>query len=272
MDYNISIPDIYNSNKNDDARFELISRQYKINSNSFELIDLPENTIYMIFRFDNNKIYFENNKIWNNELVFRSRNLSLHSKILCNKSDMDVIIDVDIIKSDILLYIRFTPIVDNMYMYANTYNNITLVNFYSGVRFTDRIFITTSDKITDKIIKLQSFNIISFFKVKLISDNLNYSYELKLTHIKNTFTDDILDIDLNYENIYNICNVYFETLKNIKIFMEKNIKYLNDNNIDIPENLKDSDGWKHNIFYTLYPQNFIKKYNIITYYTHTINK
>ena len=125
MDYNISIPDIYNSNKNDDARFKLICQRYKINSNSFELIDLPENTIYMIFRFDNNKIYFENNKIWNNELVFRSRNLSLHSKILYNKSDMDVIIDVDIIKSDIL-FCRFIPIIENMYMYANTYNNIKI--------------------------------------------------------------------------------------------------------------------------------------------------
>ena len=60
-------------------------------------------------------------------------------------------------------------------------------------------------------------------------------------------------------------------VSNIHYLKSKNIKYLNDNNIDIPENLKDSDGWKHNIFYTLYPQNFIKKYNIITYYTHTIN-
>jgi hypothetical protein len=277
MDYNISIPDIYNyknKNNDDDMKFELIQKQYKIKSDKCEFIDLPQNTLYMIVRFDNNNIYYEGNKIWNNQLIFQSKNRSLHSKIIYNYSDTDVIIDIDIIKSNNAMSM-FTPVLQiykkSIYI-IDIYSHITLVNFYSGVRFTDRIYITTPDKITENIIKLQSFNIIFFFKVKLISQNNNYSYELKLSNIKNTFSDEILDVNLNYENHYDIYKIYLETLKNIKIFMRKNIKYIIDNNIQTPENLKDPDGWKENMFYILHPQKFINKYNILTYHAYSIYK
>lgn len=52
--------------------------------------------------------------------------------------------------------------------------------------------------------------------------------------------------------------------------MEKNQEYLMSNKIEIPENIKDPDGCALHMFYQLNPQNFIRKYNILTYYIYNI--
>lgn len=265
MDYNISIPNIYNySDKKNDYRIELFEQEYKIKSNNFITFDIPENTLYMIFIFDNNNIFLDGNKIWNNYLYFKSKNIC--QNMLKNKSDTDVTININIIVSKEKLYLFRSRI--------DTYDNnnvdfISLLCNYSGIHFVDKMYIIVSNKIDDKIIKLQIFNIILFYKVKLLSRN-NYAYELKLYHIKNIFTDDDIHINLDYRNIYDILKIYLETKKNIKIFMEKNIEYLINNKIEIPENIKDPDGWNEHMFYQLNPQNFIRKYNIITYYIYNI--
>lgn len=265
MEYNISIPDIYNNNdKKNDSRIELIQQEYKIKSNNFITFDIPENTLYMIFIFDNNNIFFDGNKIWNNYLYFKSNNIC--QNMLKNNSDTDVRININIIVSKEKLYL-FSSRID-----TNDNKNIDFISLlcnYSGIHFVDRMYIIVSNKIDDKIIKLQIFNIILFYKVKLLSRN-NYAYELKLYHIKNTFTDDNIHINLDYVNIYDILEIYLETKQNIKIFMEKNIEYLINNKIEIPENIKDSHLWNKHIFYELNPQNFIRKYNIITYYIYNI--
>ena len=265
MDYNILIPDIYNyTDKKNDSRIELIEQEYKIKSNNFITFDIPENTLYMIFIFDNNNIFLDGNKIWNNYLYFKSKNIC--QNMLKNKSDTDVTININIIMPKEKLYLFRSRI--------DTHDNknidfISLLCSYSGIHFVDRIYIMVSNKIDDKIIKLQIFNIILFYKVKLLSRN-NNAYELKLCYIKNILMDESININLDYENIYDIYKIYLEIKKNIKIFMEKNIKFINDNNIEIPENIKDPDGWKEHIFYELNAQNFIKKYNINSYYVCSI--
>lgn len=269
MDYNISIPDIYNNNDNNkknDLCLELIRQEYKIKSNNCRLINIPINTIYMIFMFDSNNIFFEGIKIWNNYLYFNSKNSST-SFMLKNISYIDVTININIIVSK-EIYQLFLSRLD---IYDNKYNDfIPLLCNYSGIQFVDRMYIVVSNKIDDKIIKLQIFNIVLFYTVKLLSKNTNYVYELKLCYIKNILTDESININLNYDNIYDILNIYHETIKNIKIFMKKNIKYIINNKIEIPENIKDPDDWNEYMFYNLNPQNFIRKYNIISYYIFNI--
>jgi hypothetical protein len=127
------------------------------------------------------------------------------------------------------------------------------------------MLIKTKKDCIDKnnIISIQIFNIVVYYKLKLISTN---TYELTLCGIKNLFVDEFLAIDIMYNNIYEIYPKYCKMLDKICKFMEDNIYYINHNKIQLPIDIADPDGWcDNNIFYSIDIKEFIKKYDVYNF-------
>jgi len=265
MDYNYNIPDIYE--KPYDKKFNIFDEKiqtYNLKSGEIKSIILPRDYLYLYFETVDTNIFFGDIKIWNKKILFNYMTINKTCN-LENTSNIDVKINIHIIFSDkIINKIRLSKCIEydkyTQPIYKMEY--ITCITDYGGLHVLHQLFIQTTTKIIDKIIKLNSFNISMFYKIKLLqyNDSQFYSYELLLCGIKNILTDEYMNIDLN-NNIYDIYPKYLEIFKNLKIFMNNNTTHIRTNNIKIPDNITDPDGCKY-IFYYLNIVNMIKKYNI----------
>ena len=271
MDYNNDIPDIYDTPTKIHKNLDIISETYILKAYEQKNIKINKNSLLLYFKTEYNNLYINYTKIWNNRILFNSMgSLSGNIYLLENKSENNVSINIfQLIYSKLQRKIYLTEC-NNYFKNSISYNEISkhfsLISLYAGtISIRDKIFIKTYNEIKEKIIKFQCFNIIMFYKLILISKNIYYSYELRLCGIKNTFLDEYVDIDLNFNNLYEIYSKYLFMFNNIKTFMVNNSNYLNMNNIDIPEHIIDPDGVRNNIFYNMDITKIIQKYNIFYY-------
>lgn len=253
MNYELPIPDIYNmpTTKNlDNVDVDI----HKLYFKPYEtiMIELSKHAYtYLFFETENNKIYFNDNKIWNKKILF-SNNIHISRNYLKNMSDNAATLIIYILKyNDKLKKIIYTG-----------HGDTTLCSTYCGVSIITTIFLECNRELTEKIIQIQSFNIICFYKKKLVSTNQTYDYELTLCGIKNTLIDNYIDIDLKYTNIYDVYDVYYKAFSKIVEFLENNVNYIINHNIELPLEICESDDYEHNTFYIYNTLNFIKKYNI----------
>jgi len=258
MDYNWSIPDIYSNGITKSFDEKLKKYEYNIKPNDKFLIDLKYYFIY--FETDYTNLYINDEKIWNRRILFCNK---IYNRfIIQNYSDEYAQITIYVYyheskteKEKIIRYGGSNDHKDIIYM-ISYYNNSSSIITYN-------IYMETTQEIKIKIISLQSFNIKIYYKVKLISKNNNYSYILNICHIENTLNNSILYIDSSIDNLSDILPKYNKIKSDLKKFMKDNHKYLNDNNIQLPYNIKDEDGWIDNIYYNFCKINFNKKYNIV---------
>lgn len=267
MNYELSIPDIYNmppTKKLDNVIVDI--RKYYFKPYETIIIDLPQNTYTCIFfETENNRIYFNDTKIWNKKILFSNNNIFSSKYSLENISNNAATLIMYVTKYNKkfkkITYLKGEGY--NIHKKDNIYD-ITLCTIYCGMSIITTIFLQCKTEITEKIIQIQSFNIICFYKKKLVSTNQTYEYELTLCGIKNTLNDDYIDIDLKYNNIYDIHDIYYREFHKIMIFMENNVSYIINHNIKPPLDICDPDDYKYNLFYTFNSLTFIKKYNIHT--------
>lgn len=255
MDYNISIPDIYF-----DCTINLSDRnikkyEYTLRPHELMFIKLTYNFLY--FEIENTEIYMNDIKIWNRRILFSNKSTNLCK--IHNSSD-------NISKLIIYQYYNENKILDILPKYGYSKNNdenISLISYYdnSSSIITNNIYIQTKEEIKLKFISIQSFNIKIYYKVKIISKNINYEYLLDIFGIENTFNNMYLSIDSSINNLSDVIPKYSKIKVDIKNFLRINHKYIFDNNIELPENIADSYGWK-NIFYNYSNMKFIKKYNV----------
>jgi len=262
MDYNISIPDIYSDNfiKKDD-----------VNITKYEYILKPHEQMFITLRYyflyfelnntEDKNLYINDTKIWNRRILFSNKKTNI-CKIL-NFSD-------NIAKLIIYQYYIENQIINILPSHGYSQNNmedITLISSYdnSSSIITDNIYIVTKQEIKVKIISIQSFNIKLYYKVKFISKNNNYEYLLGIFGIENTFNNMYLSIDTTIDssinNLSDVIPKYSKIKFDIRNFLKNNHKYIFDNNIKLPEEYTDEDGWK-NIFYHSLKTDIINKYSI----------
>lgn len=259
MDYNQSIPNIYDSTEiksNDDIKIDIL--EYNLKSN--EIIKIyPKKYTFLYFETEYNKIFLNEKRIYNRDVLFYDTQINTQY-YLNNLSDYNSYIKIYGVKySDIEQQINHGG-----HEHINIYefnNNIRLCTHYYYTIILYKIIIKTKKECTNNIISLQNFNIIIYYKLKLISDN---TYELTLCGIKNLFVDQFLEIDIMCNNIYEIYPKYCKMLNQIYKFMNENINHINKNKIHAPL-VADPDGWKCNLFYDLHTKDFIKKYDICNF-------
>jgi hypothetical protein len=223
---------------------------------------------FILFKTENNNIYIEFTKIWNNRILLKE-NIYNYNLSFINKSCDNATLILYIVKYNKNKFknISFMGCESNYNKEFEINNNnqcyidITLYTRYCGASIITTIFLQCIKELHEKIIKIQSYNIINYYKVKLISKNNTHNYELTLCGIKNILTEEYIDITLKYDTIYDIMNVYNNALNKIYKFMEKNIDYINDNKIVLPKKILETDDY-YNVFYYFNSIDFMKKYNI----------
>jgi hypothetical protein len=310
MDYDFTIPDIYNQDNTKSDLFDIQTNKYYLKPHEIKSINIEVCTLFLYFETENTNIFFgKNSIIWNKKILFHQSSINVWYYLI-NNSDNDAIVNIysvfnETIKknknkliqsftyntlcksidfaeyNNFIEYNRYVQLLA-YYKFCKTINlndlskynsseftinllehNVNLVTLYCGINILYQHYIKTTIKITDKIIKLNSFNINVYYKIKLLHEKHDsYTYNLILCGIKNTFTDEYKDLDLTYNNIYEIYPKYLQILKDIKIFMNNNLLYIESNNIKLPEDIRDPYGTKNNVFYTTNLKNIIKKYNI----------
>lgn len=260
MDYNTSIPDIYNEIKINKKNIEVLEYYIK----SYEEIKLPIKDIFYFLYFQTNSIslIMNNDVIWNNKIYFGDfTNKKFHKVFkLFNKSDLTNYIKIYIIYQPKLL------IQDICYPYYTKYetenSRISLITQYCGYSYANYIYIKVKNRINNDIIKINSFNLILYYKVKELYISDDYCiYYLIFTGIENSFYNDTIVFD-NINNINDIDNIVTNNILKLKKFMENNKKYIIINKIELPNVMKDMDGWRENIFYNINYMEFTKKYKI----------
>ena len=93
--------------------------------------------------------------------------------------------------------------------------------------------------------QINEVNMNSILGIKKLADNFN-DYEKQFLW---------KDFETKFNSImYRFIELY--------IIVDSNIKYITDNNIILPEDIRDEDGW-NNTFYFFDKKTFIKKYNVI---------
>jgi hypothetical protein len=280
MDYNFIIPDIYNQDNTKSDLFDIEIKKYYLKPHENKTIILPLNIQFLYFETENTNIFFVNSIIWNKKVLFFNSTMFTITN-LTNNSDNDAVVCIYSILNKTIkinkvikliqckIYNQFIKLIDLTEYNKSVFpifileKNLSLITLYCGIKILYQHYIKTNIKIIDKIIKLNSFNINVYYKIKLLHEKYDsYTYNLILCGIKNTLTDEYIDLDLNYNNLYEIYPKYLQMLKDLKIFMHNNLLYIKSNNIALPEDIKDPDGWEHNAFYYINFNNFIKKYNI----------
>ena len=270
MDYNSSIPDIYDQRQITNQYSFDIEKEY-ISLVSYEYKKLKfKNNLFVYIETEFNNIYLNDIKICNKRIIF---NNNLDNYNLYNKSDYIATIIINYVSTDKFIKKIMSCDWNGYHIEKKELEklNIIILTTYVGIGIRDKIFIQTRDEIVDKIIKIHRYNIIMYYNIKLISKNILYSYELTLCGIKNTFLDEYMIIDLNFENIHEIYPKYLYMFKQLEIFLQKNIEYINKNNVDIPTDIKDPDDWKNYMFYSGNMETIIKKYNLVNYDTYRLH-
>lgn len=254
MDYNSSIPDIYFNNVHN--LFDKNIKKYEIILRPYEYIFIELKYNFLYFETVDKNLCINDTKIWNRRILFCNKNT--HTCKISNSSDS--ISKLIIYKYYIEDQINSFP----RYGYSkNDTEDISLISYYdnNSSLITNNIYIETKQEIKLKNISIQSFNIKIYYKVKIISKNNNYEYLLDIFGIENTFNNMYLSIDSSINNLSDVMQKYSKIKFNIKNFLKINHKYIFDNNIELPENIADSDGLK-NIFYNSLKIDIMKKYNI----------
>lgn len=273
MNYELSIPDIYNipSKKLNDVDVDI--RKYYFTPYETIIINLPKNTYFNIFfETENNKIYCNGDKIWNKKILFCTNAISSKYN-LENMSNNAATLIIYVAKyNNKFKKITFFGWEGNNTHRKDKYEYITLCTIYCGISIITTIFLECNRELTEKIIQISSFNIICFYKKKLVSKNQTHDYELTLCGIKNTLSEEYVDIDLKQNNIYDVNDVYCRAFYKIMEFMENNVDYIINHNIKLPENICDPDLYKYNLFYNFNTLNFMKKYNIRSIDTYRYHK
>ena len=266
MDYNSSIPDIYNHSLSTSNDFTIHKHIYNLKPNEKIYIKCLRKDLFLYFETEHNNMYIDDTKIWNKRIQFNSN--ILYDYLLYNQSDYSGILIISVVCCN--KYINKITLNEstsyNIEKLNKIYNkNISMFSVYSGIDIRYKIFLQSYNEISDKIVKIQIFNIIIYYKTNFISKNMSYSYELILCGIKNNFTNEYLYIDITFSNLQEIYIKYLIMFKDLKNFLQKNIDYINQNNVYIPEDFLDPDGWNYNIFYSVDMEDFIKKYKIFNY-------
>ena len=278
MDYNKSIPDIYSSNLNDNKDynkdynkddnniikleielepFENISLSYNIAKAITEKqIILVSQYIIIQFEIENNNILVDYLDVWN-KMIYFSR-ITSSSFILTNNNDTKVMI-----KIYVMINKKNKRITTNCIHMRSRYITNRLYTSYLSLCIAFHIIIICNNRIKDKIIKINSYNITIFYKVKELKSSNKYI--LSLYSIKNSFNDDYIEFGLyNLDNNILIQNTYNDFLHRLHIFNNNNKEYIKKNNLILPENISDPDGWD-NTFYEFDEKQFMKKYDIRRY-------
>jgi hypothetical protein len=262
MDYNKSIPDIYSPIQSEKSKdmiiLELNLEPYQIkiitkfNDIYSNFIKIPSNIIFL-FELDAKNVFLDDIKMWNNMIIINKFPGLIQNLLLYNNNDHNVHLKI-YVKQNI-----------NIIYYSNLIcTEKQLYTSYCGVKTLFHIICQTSEPIKDNLIKIKKFNIEIFYKVKHLCNEQSY-YLLTLQHIKNTFTDDIIDFILyDYYDIDKIIDTYNNFGDKLNKFDDSNKKYIKENNIVLPEDIIDEDGLD-NIFYCFSIKSFKKKYNIIKY-------
>jgi hypothetical protein len=272
----LTIPDIYNIEQKKEIvdnieidiqtyNFKSFEKKTYIDQNALKKIKI------ILFETENNKIYFNGTKIWNKKIFFCNRGGIVPS--ICNLVNMSN--DDAILKLYIITYKNYHTNISylgNQRCEINKkkefYEKFNLCTIYCGITIITTIFLECYKELTNKIISIQSFNIICFYKVKLISKNNTYNYVLTLCGIQNTLLDEYIDINLKYDNIYDIYNVYYVAFSKILKFFQNDIKHIITHNIELSEDIRDPDGYNYNVFHSFDSLNFMKKYNVSTINTY----
>jgi hypothetical protein len=267
MDYNKSIPDIYssihsekNQKNNDIITLEINLEPYE-NTNLYVILsnifdNLQQKSSSIIFRFElySKNVFLDIIQIWNNMIII-DYNQKIN-KILYN--DNDHIVNVKI-------YLKL--MINNKYCIYHILNPNQLNRLYTsycGIKILFYIILQTYEPIKDNLIKLKNFNIEILYKVKQLYKDQNH-YLLTLQYIKNIYTDDYIDFTLyDYHDLNKIIDIYNNFGDKLYKINNSNIKYITDNNIILPEDIRDEDGW-NNTFYFFDKKTFIKKYNVIKF-------
>ncbi len=256
MDYNCVIPDIYSNGITKSSDKNITKYEYDIKPNDKIFLDLKYHFIY--FETGNTNLYIDYTKIWNRRVLF------------CNKTKINCAIENNSDEhAKITIYVYYDETEkEKIIRYGGSCDYEGIIYMISYYHFNQSIIITniymeTSQEIKIKMIFLQSFNIKIYYKVKLISKNNNYTYILTICNIENTFDNSNLYIDSTIDNLSEVLPKYNKIKSDLNIFLKNNHSHIKVNNIQLPDNNKDDDGWRDNIYYNCCKINFKKKYNII---------
>jgi len=270
MDYNLSIPDIYNCNRTEilDKKFTIKILKLTLSPNIIYDFKYDYNTEYIYsfyFKTNTQKIIFSicnsPNFIHNNLLLF---NLSNHRTDnvydIRNLSDIEQYIEIyiiyknshsiELINCRTILYNRQYFNLPETYSayrkYDAQYNDAMqtyemMINFYLKIKNNN----------FDKMIRLESNNIIFYFKynykskisntqylykynlvkIENMSDNINYTCELNNLQLNNI--SNVIEYLKNIEDIYeNICNILNTPINKYEYYLLDFITFMIKNEID----------------------------------------
>jgi hypothetical protein len=258
MDYNKSIPNIYSIQTSDKNNKNI--KYLEISLLPYEYKEIDISRYYLIHvQTEYKNIKLNNNSIWNNQIIFSKNNLYLLT--LQNNNDIQVIIKLNVLL-DYLEKNLIRSVIQNMYIFTKVEQ---LIISYMNLSILNNIKIKTKSILSEKVIKFVSFNYNVFYKVNKLNKLNNNEYILNLWKIKNSFTDEYAEIN-NYDtnNLYDLYDEYDIFMKKLSLLQTNNVEYVKKNNIIIPQDIRDEDGWD-NMFYSFNKNEFMKKYDVQSY-------